>query len=123
MGEILHKELSYRVVGCAQRVHGTLGMGYPEHVYHQAMETELRLSGIPFETEKVITVLYRGEICGQFRLDLVADGKIVLELKALSGLCDEHTAQALSYLKASDLRLGILMNFGATSLQTKRVVL
>lgn len=123
MSEILHKELSYRVVGCAQRVHATIGNGFPEHIYHQAMETELRLSGIPFETEKAITVHYRGEPCGQFRLDLVADGKIVIELKALDGLNDVHLAQVLSYLKASNLRLGILMNFGKTSLQTKRVVL
>ena len=121
--ELLHKELSYRIVGCAQRVHRELGPGFPEAVYHKALAHELVQAKIPFDIEKDIEVPYQGVICGQFRLDLLVDNCIVLELKALSALSDDHLAQAISYLKATGLRLAILINFGRKSLETRRVVL
>ena len=121
--DILHKELSYRVIGCAQRVHRELGPGFPEGVYHKALSHEMVQAEIPFETEEVVEVFYDGILCGEFRIDLLADERIVLELKALSALNDEHLAQAISYLKATGLSLAILINFGGKSLETRRVVL
>ena len=120
---VLHKELSYRVVGCAQGVHRELGPGFPEGVYHKALSHEMAQAKIPFETEKAVDVFYDGVLCGEFRIDLLVDEKIVLELKALTALSDEHLAQAISYLKATGLRLAILINFGRKSLETRRVVL
>ncbi len=80
-------------------------------------------AGIPCESEKDVEAFYRGILCGQFRVDLLVDGSIVLELKALSALNDDHLAQAISYLKATGLRLAILINFGCKALETRRVVL
>ena len=123
MTEILHRDLSYRVVGCALRVHSALGPGFPESVYAKAMHHELAKAALPFETEKLAQVSYDGVLCGEFRVDIVVDEKIVLELKALAALNDEHLAQAISYVKATGLELAILVNFGAKSLETRRVVL
>ena len=84
---------------------------------------ELQTQGIPFETEKVIDITYAGEIIDEYRLDLVVDGKIILELKAVDNLHTSHEAQLLSYLKASGLRLGLLVNFGSDKLQIVRKVM
>ena len=123
MTEILHRDLSYKVLGCALRVHSALGPGFPESVYTKALHHELTKAAVPFETEKLARVSYDGVLCGEFRIDIVVDESIVLELKALAALNDEHLAQAISYLKATGLHLAILVNFGAKSLQTRRVVL
>ena len=120
---VLHRRLSFEVVGCAQKVHRVLGPGFPEGVYHRALCYELIEAKIPFESEKLVEVYYNGKLCGEFRLDFVVDGRIILELKALGALSDSHMAQAISYLKATGLKLAILMNFGTGSLETKRVVL
>ena len=122
MADIVHKQLSYDVVGCAQRVHSELGPGFPEGVYHKALCCELMKADIPFESEKQSEVFYAGVLCGQFRMDIVVDERIILELKALGQLTNDHLAQALSYLKATELKLAILINFGAQSLETKRVL-
>ena len=121
--KILHKELSYRIIGCAQKVHRTLGPGFPEGVYHKALCYELMAAGVGFESEKAVKVFYDGKLCGEFRMELLVNNMIVVELKALAGLADEHMAQALSYLKATGLRLAILINFGTVSLETRRVAL
>ena len=121
--ELLHKELSYKIVGCAQRVHRELGPGFPEAIYHKALSHELAQARLPFQNEKEADVFYQGTLCGQFRLDLLVTESVILELKAVSALSDEHLAQAISYLKATGLRLAILINFGRKSLETKRVVL
>lgn len=120
--KIIHKQLSYAVVGCAQRVHSRIGNGFPEHVYQKAMSIELEKAGIVHRVEAPATVTYDGVVCGEFRIDILVDNKIVLELKAVESLVDRHKAQTLSYLRACDVRLGILMNFGETRLVTKRIV-
>jgi GxxExxY protein len=120
---IFHKKLSFDLVGYAQKVHRALGPGFPEGVYHRALYYELTNAGIPFVSEKAVTVFYEGKPCGEFRADLVAAEKVVLELKALDRLNEAHVAQAISYLKATGMKLAILMNFGAKSLETQRVVL
>lgn len=116
-------ELTYKVIGCAQRVHKTLGPGFPEAVYHRALCYELMAAGVSFQSEQKAEVHYDGELCGEFFLDLVVDGALILELKTLDSLNDQHLAQVLSYLKATGLTVALLLNFGARSLQVKRVVL
>ena len=119
----LHADLTYKIIGCAQAVHTELGPGFPENVYHRSFCIELGDMNVPFEAERSSDVAYKGHNVGQFRPDLVIDGKVIVELKALSGLNGEHLAQVLSYLKATRLPVGLLLNFGTKSLQTKRVVL
>jgi len=121
--KVFFRKLSFDVVGCAQRVHGALGPGFPEEVYHRALCHELVKAKIPFESEKTVEVTYDGIVCGKFRMDIVIEGKIILELKAIECLLDVHLAQALSYLKATGFKLTILINFEQKSLETQRVVL
>ncbi len=120
--ELLYKELSYEVVGAAMEVHRTLGPGFLEDVYQRALEHELTLRGIPFEAHTHLHVMYKGALVGEYETDLVVDGKIILELKAVSTLIKAHEAQTLNYLAATGLRLAILINFGSRSLQHKRLV-
>lgn len=122
MAEILYKELSYAIVGAAMEVHKQLGPGFLEAIYRKALIHELTLRAILFEEEKVLPVYYKGQLLGEYKADLVIEGTIILELKGVSALTREHEAQALHYLTATGLRLAILINFGASSLQTKRIV-
>ncbi|MHC4294153.1 MAG: GxxExxY protein [Planctomycetota bacterium] len=121
--EFQDSELTYRIIGCAQRVHRTLGPGFPESVYQKSLCLELLREKIPFESEKIFEVSYEGISVGKFRADFLVDEKVVVELKALEKLDGNHLAQAISYLKASGLNLALLLNFGRKSLETKRVVL
>ncbi|MCE5328248.1 MAG: GxxExxY protein [Planctomycetaceae bacterium] len=121
--ELLYPELSYDIVGCAQRVHTTLGPGFPEAVYEKALCIELSRKGIAFLCQKRGEVAYEGMICGEFRMDIVVNEQIVLELKAMEAINHLHMAQALSYLKATGLKLAIIINFGEERLKTQRVVL
>ena len=118
-----HRELSFKIIGCAQNVHRALGPGYPEGVYQKALCYELMDAGLPFESEKLAEVVYAGRLCGEFRMDIVVDDRVIVELKALESLADVHTSQAISYLKATGLHLALLLNFGSRSLTVKRVVL
>ncbi len=122
MAEILFKELSYAIVGAAMEVHRILGSGFLEAVYQAALAHELTVRGIPFEAQKVLPVYYKSQLVGEYKADFVIDGKIILELKSVSALHPAHEAQAQHYLAATGLRLVILINFGAPSLETKRVV-
>lgn len=103
-------------------VHNTLGPGFVESVYEEALACELEIRQIPFERQKEITVNYKGREVGLHRLDLVIDGKIILELKAVSALTDVFKQQILSYLKATGLKLGILINFGTRRVEYIRIV-
>ena len=118
----LHSTLTHEIIGAAMRVHRILGPGFTEAVYHSAMTTELMRREIPFESQREFEVWYEGTLAGTFRPDLVVDNKVIVELKAVSELSSAHKAQTLSYLKASNLRVALLMNFGETSLTTKRLV-
>jgi GxxExxY protein len=122
-GRIIYKELGYRVQGALQAVYSALGPGFREQTYQRAVKQELAKRGIPFETEKGIEISYAGETIDEYRLDLVADGRIILELKAVDNLHPRHEAQVLSYLKASGLFLGLLVNFGSDKLQIVRKVM
>ena len=122
MTELLFQELTYAINGAAMEVHRILGSGFLEAVYQLALEHELTLRGIPFEPRKELPVTYKGQAVGMYIADIVVDGKIILELKAISALNKAHEAQAHNYLAATGLRLAILINFGAPSLQWKRII-
>ena len=105
-------------------VHNNLGKGFLEIVYKDALEYELRKNNIPFEREKEYTVKYKDIILPhKFYADFVVYDKIILEVKGMAGIADEHIAQTINYLKVAGLKLGLIVNFGELSLQYKRVVL
>ena len=116
--------LAYRVIGAAIEVHRLLGPGFFETVYEEALCIELVLRGLPFARQVPICVEYKGQKVGEARLDLLVDTSLVVELKAVECIAPIHVAQTLSYLKATRLRLGLLITFNATTLQRgiKRVI-
>ena len=112
----------FDIIGAAMEVQNHLGRGFLELVYHDALNVELGLRGIPFETEKLITITYKGHLLDRtYKADLVCYDNIVVELKSVEKLRTEHTAQLLNYLKATNLPLGILINFGEVPLKYKIV--
>ena len=120
--KIIYRTESYNLIGAAIEVHKQIGCGFTQPIYQEAFDEELRLRGIPFEREKTINVTYKGKVLSKnFRPDFVCYDKIIVELKAVSEFTDEHFAQVYNYLKASGLELGILLNFGTTSLVHKRI--
>jgi GxxExxY protein len=122
MAELLYKHLSFSIIGAAMEVHKTLGSGFLEAVYQGSLEKELALRGIPFERKVKLPVSYKGELVGEYEADLVVDGKIVMEIKAISRLISAHEAQAIHYLTATGLQLARLVNFGAGSLEYRRII-
>ena len=122
MTEILYKELSYKVVGCAMEVHKELGPGFLESVYEAAMVVELEKQGIQFALQTQFPVIYKGVLVKHFIADMVIANEIVVELKAISKIGNIEKAQVINYLKATCLKLGLLINFGQTSLQFERIV-
>jgi GxxExxY protein len=117
------EELSSKVLAAAIDVHKALGPGFVEAIYQKAMEVALQHRAIPFECQKEIHVFFESVDVGLQRLDLVAGGQIILELKAVAALAPIHFAQLKSYLKATSLHVGLLLNFNAPTLVIKRVVL
>jgi GxxExxY protein len=115
-------DLSQRVIGCALAVSNTLGGGFLESVYENALAVELESRRIPFERQKALIVRYCSVEVGHFYADLVIDGRLLVELKALRQLTAEHEAQVMNDLRATDLRVGLLLNFGAPRLGVRRVV-
>lgn len=115
--------LSGQVIQAAIEVHRELGPGFLELVYESAMKVALRQRGIVYEAQKLITIFFAGEEVGTHRLDLIVENEIVVELKAVKALEDIHFAQVKSYLKATRLHVGLLINFQAPTLVVKRVVL
>ena len=124
MTEIIYKEESFRIIGLCMEVHNNLGKGFLEIVYKDAFEYELRKNNIHFGREKEYVVNYKDVILPhKFYADFVVFDKIILEVKGMAGIAEEHIAQTLNYLKVSGLKLGLIVNFGELSLQYKRVVL
>ncbi len=122
MAEFLYKELTYAVIGAAMEVHKILGGGFLEAVYQKALAYELKLRNIPFEEQVSLQVYYKGQLVGEYFADFVIDGKIILEIKAVSTLNDAHTAQTIHYLTATGYKVGLLINFGSKSLEHRRFV-
>ena len=109
--------LAHRVIGAAIEVHRILGPGFLEAVYEEALCIELSALRIPYARQAFVGVFYKGNVVGQARFDLLVDDRLVVELKAVDGIAPIHTAQVLSYLKASKLRLGLLINFNVPALR------
>ncbi|MCZ2123266.1 MAG: GxxExxY protein [Anaerolineales bacterium] len=122
MAELLYKELSYAIVGAAMEVHSVLGSGFLEAVYQSALEKELRLRQIPFERKVKLPISYKGDLIGEYEGDMVVDGKIIVEIKSVSRFNSAHEAQIIHYLTATGLQLGLLLNFGANSLEYRRII-
>ena len=122
MAKLIYPELSYKIIGAAMEVHRVLGPGYLESVFQKALAHEMTLGQVVFEQFKRLPVTYKGVSVGDFEADFVVADKIILEIKAATELHPKHEAQAINYLAATGLKLAILLNFGADSLQYKRVV-
>ena len=117
---LVHGELTGRIIGCAMRVHSALGNGFQEVIYQRALAIEMELAGLAFEREKEMRIFYRGQDIGTRRVDFLVENLIMVELKAIIRLEDVHFAQAMNYLEAYGLEIGLLINFGARSLEFKR---
>ncbi|MBI3218725.1 MAG: GxxExxY protein [Bacteroidetes bacterium] len=114
-------EITYKINGCAMKVHNTLGNGFQEIIYQRCLAIELEKAGLQFIREMDQDIYYDGILVGTRRADFVVENNIVVELKALISLEEVHLAQAKNYLVAYDKPIGLLINFGATSLQIKKV--
>jgi len=116
-----HKELTEKIIGCAIKIHNTLGNGFQEVIYQRALEIEFRKSGLGYAREMEMTIFYEGEDIGTRRVDFFVENIIMVELKAIITLEDVHLAQAMNYVEAYRMEIGLLINFGSKSLQFKRV--
>jgi len=116
-----HEELTHTIIGCAMEVHNTLGNGFQEVIYQRALAHELGLQQLGFEREFEMPVMYKKLQIGTRRVDFLVEEKLSVEIKALINLEDVHLAQAMNYLEAYNLEIGLLINFGAPSLEFKRL--
>lgn len=118
---MLYEDLTKKIIGCAMTVHGTLGNGFQERIYQRALEIEMSLEKLKFQREMDMPIFYRNERIGTRRVDFFVEDKIMVELKAIIKLEDVHLAQAMNYLEAYKMEIGLLINFGSKSLEFKRV--
>jgi GxxExxY protein len=116
-----HEEITHKIIGYAMKVHGTLGNGFQEVIYQRALAIEMEKQGLDFQRELEMSIYYEGIDIGTRRVDFFVEGNIMVELKALTKLEDVHLAQAMNYCQAYNLPIGLLINFGAKSLEFKRV--
>jgi GxxExxY protein len=119
---IIYKDLSYKLIGLAMRVHSGLGHGFLEKVYERALMILLRRENIESAQQAPITVTFEGEAVGDYYADILVENKVILEIKSAEKIIDAHRAQALHYLKATGLRLAIILNFGKEKLEYERMV-
>jgi GxxExxY protein len=119
---LIEGELTEKVLGAAFKVLNTLGTGFLEKVYENALSFQLQRIGLSVESQKVFHVKYEGAIVGQYQADLVVAGKVIVECKAISNMDSVHEAQLINYLKASGVHVGLLINFGRPALQYRRLV-
>ena len=120
----LYKDLTQEVIGASMEVHRELGSGFLEYVYEEALCYELNLRKIPFERQKELDIYYKDLLIPRkYKPDLIVDDKVIVEIKATSGLTEIEEAQLLNYLKATKMRVGLLLNFGKKSLEVKRRIL
>ncbi|TGE25378.1 GxxExxY protein [Hymenobacter aquaticus] len=116
------QELTHTIIGCAMRVHSTLGSGFPEVIYQRSLAQELSKAGVAFQREVSLPIYYEQEIVGHRRVDFLAAEQVLVELKATSELTNIHFNQILNYLTAYRLEIGLLINFGEPSLRFRRFI-
>ena len=113
MDDFLYKEETYRIIGCCFEVYNEKGCGFLEPVYQECLDIEFGLQGIPFVAKTPLTLDYKGRTLKKsYEPDFVCFGKIIVEIKAVSSLIDDHRAQLLNYLNATEMKVGLLVNFG-----------
>lgn len=123
MSDLVYKEESYSIIGLCMEVHNQLGHGFSEIVYKDALEFEFSENGIVYEREKEYPVFYKGNLLKhKFYADFVVFDKIILEVKCVKSIADEHESQAINYLKVSDNRLALLVNFARGKMEYKRII-
>ncbi len=120
--EYKYSELTSKIIGCAMAIHRALGNGFQEVIYQRALEIELADNGIAFSREHDMPVYYKNQQIGTRRVDFLIENVVSVELKAIIKLEDVHFAQAINYLEAYDLEVGLLINFGSKSLEFKRLL-
>ena len=120
--EILYKDLSYKIVGLAMIVHSKLGYGFLEKVYENALILLFRREGIEAKQQAPITVYFEEEAVGNYHADILVEDKVILEIKSVENIIDAHIAQTLNYLKATGLRVAIILNFSREKLEYKRII-
>ncbi|MCL2510684.1 MAG: GxxExxY protein [Bacteroidales bacterium] len=116
-----YSELTSKIIGCAMEVHSILGSGFQEVIYQRALEIEMRLAGIDFQREYEMPIYYKEKRIGTRRVDFLVEGVVSVEIKAITKLEDVSFAQAINYLEAYNLEIGLLINFGEISLNFKRL--
>lgn len=121
MPDKIEDELTYKIIGCAMKVHNYLGNGFQEVIYQRTLEIEFRKAEIDFARELSMPIIYEDEEIGRRRVDFLVNGEVLVELKAITKMEDVHLAQGLNYLVAYKIDLGLLINFGAQSLEIKRL--
>jgi GxxExxY protein len=112
MDEYLHQDLTSKIISCFYKVYNALGFGFLEKVYENAMLIELNNIGLFVERQKPISVFYNEKLVGEYFADIIVDNKVIIELKAAESLIVEHELQLINYLKATDIEVGLLLNFG-----------
>jgi GxxExxY protein len=120
--DVLYPDLSYQIMCAVFEVHNQLGPGFTEDIYEAALALEFKSAGIAFEQQRPIQIHYKGQFVGTYRLDMVVEQKIILELKAVTTMSNVYKAQLRSYLCATNLQLGILINFGSERVQSERIL-
>jgi GxxExxY protein len=120
---IIYKELSYKIIELALEVHNALGCGFLEKVYENAMMLLLEREGISARQQAPADVHFQGKVVGQYFADILVDNKLILELKTVDVIANIHIAQVLNYLRATGLKLGLILNFGKPAFEYKRLVL
>jgi GxxExxY protein len=121
MKKEINDELTYKIIGCAMKVHNTLGNGFQEVIYQRCLAIELEKAGLDYLREQEMAIFYENIHVGTRRADFIVAGEVMVELKALVKLEDVHLAQALNYLTAYQIDKGLLINFGSNSLEVKRM--
>ena len=116
-----HEDLTYKIIGCAMEVHRAFGNGFQEVIYQRSLAIEMTTQGLRFEREKQMELHYKGHRVGRRRADFFVEGLIMVELKAVINLLDAHLCQAMNYVEAYNMEIGLLINFGGRSLEYKRV--
>jgi|AntRauTorcE11897_2_1112592.scaffolds.fasta_scaffold00048_59 GxxExxY protein len=116
-----YKELTGKIIGAAMNIHSDLGNGFREIIYHRAMNHELKFQGLSFQSELTMPLYYRDIKVGARRVDILVEEKVLVELKAVGEINDQHISQVLNYLKAYKLEIALLLNFGENSLTFKRI--
>lgn len=119
--KLLHRDLTYKIIGILYKVHSRLGCGFPEKIYQRSLQKEFENQRISYEVEKDFMVKYENQVVGKFRLDMVVEDKIIIELKAVERLAKVFQEQLISQLKSSPYEVGLLVNFGSPKLEYVRI--